>query len=289
MGKISRVTILASCLLPFVILWKTANAFPQKAASPGELEKNLLGDILQKSGEYCARLEQIALFYVCLEAVEETIFNPFRTLEGSVGWWKTEKNRYLYDYQLIHKGNLAESRILLKMNGQDLNIKESPLKTKRFLYQHVIFGPLGIFGYEAQASHDYSVEKETKLWGVPVLVIKAVPKNPATEKWLYGKAWLDKHNGSILKTEWEERSVKNYEAMVEFAKSVRAEPGLKQESEYAIEKNGIRFPSEFKVREDYYQRRTIGSGVRVITKSILSVTYKDYKFFTVETESGIKK
>jgi hypothetical protein len=237
---------------------------------------------------YCDRLNRIALYFVCTEEVEEKIFKPYRILEWG-GAWKTEKNNYIYDYQLVRKENIEESRILIKENGKQINMTGAPLKTQRFRYKHVIFGPIGVFGSEAQKRYDYSIEKETKLWGIPSLIIRAVPNNTEEVKWLYGKAWLDKANGCILKAEWEEKSLTNYEAMLEFAKAFNAHPGLKQESEYAFEKNGIRFPSQFTVIEDYYQRRTVGTGVRVITKSNLTVTYTDYKFFTVETETDFKK
>jgi hypothetical protein len=146
-----------------------------------------------------------------------------------------------------------------------------------------------MFRYEAQDDYQYSFEKETKLWGVPVVLIRAIPKRKERTGPLFGRAWIDRDNGSLLKAEWEQESVGNYIGMQDFAKANNAIPGLKQESEYRYEKNGIRFPSQFRVVEDYYQNRIIGGGRRVITKSTLDVIYTNYKFFIVETTTDFKK
>jgi len=50
-------------------------------------------------------------------------------------------------------------------------------------------------------------------------------------------------------------------------------------SEYSFEKNGIRFPSKYTVKENYIHPIWL-----TITKSVTNVTYSGYKFFTVETE-----
>lgn len=275
------ILIFSSFVLPCALVY---------GDSPTEqLDQDKLKDILQKTGEYCARVERISLYFICIEEIEEILFSPFRNLEFPARSWKSEKNRYMYDYQLIRKGEIEESRILLKENGKAQNLKGAPLKTKRFNYRNVIFGPIGIFGFEAQDKCQYSIEKETKLWDIPVIVIRAVPAVKGEASSLYGRAWVDKANGSFLKAEWEQESVINYSAMQEFAKANNARAGLKQASEYRYEKNGIRFPSEFSVAEDYYQNRDVGGGRRIITKSLLNVKYKDYKFFIVETETGLKK
>jgi len=214
----------------------------------------------------------------------ERIFTPYRRLPVSIGYSRTE-NYYLYDYQLIRKDKIEESRILLRENGIPSNMKDAPLKTQRFLYKYIIFGPIGIFGFEKQKLYDYSFEKETKLWGKPTLIVKAVPKNPKEVNCLYGKAWIDKNDGSILRIEWEEISLGNYEAALTFAKKINASPGLKHYSEYRIEKNGIRFPSQYTIREDYYRSK---ESKLKIEKSQLFVKYRNYKFFTVDTEVKIK-
>jgi len=248
--------------------------------SRGQSDQEKLGRVLQKAGEYCARLNRIALYFVCKEDIFEKVFYPYyvpRTLfRGEI-----EENHYVYDYQLIRTDQIEESRILLQENGVRSNMKDAPLKSKRFQYKHVIFGPIGIFGFNEQKLFGYSFEKETKLWGKPIVIIKAVPKNPNDVNYLYGKAWVDRDDGRILRIEWEDRSLGNYEAALATAKRIGAKPNLMHYSEYQIEKNGIRFPSLYMINEEYYRTYRM-------VKSQLTVKYDDYKFFTVDTEVTIK-
>ena len=117
-----------------------------------------------------------------------------------------------------------------------------------------------------------------------------IKKSPLVAEKLFGKAWVDRTNGSVLKIEWEESSIENYEEMQEFAESLRAKPRLSFSSEYRFEKNGIRFPSKYSMKENYQTDIDVLMGFRVIKKkdllekSELRVEYSDYQFFIVETE-----
>ena len=51
-------------------------------------------------------------------------------------------------------------------------------------------------------------------------------------------------------------------------------------TEFGFEKNGLRFPSR-SYTEQAYMRKDRGKS----PSAEISVTYKDYKFFTVETET----
>lgn len=63
-----------------------------------------------------------------------------------------------------------------------------------------------------------------------------------------------------------------------------ARPSINFISEYAYEKNGIRFPSQYLVKEEY-----IHPGMGRILVSETKVVYNDYRFFIVETEVEIKE
>jgi hypothetical protein len=244
--------------------------------------------ILKKAADYCAKLKNIALFFICDEEVFERIYEPYRILEWS-GRWRTEENSYLYDYQLVRKESINESRTLLMENKRVRKESNASLKTKRVWYKHIIFGPVGIFSADTQALHSYTLEKEERLWGRPVIVVNVVPANKAEVDWLYGKAWLDVADGGVLRIEWAEESMKNYAVVQEFAKKMNAKPLLDHSSEYRYEKNGIRFPSLFEIREEYEQLRPVLLGKRKLLKSELKVIYKNYKFFVVDTEVKVIK
>lgn len=263
--------------------------YSQKADSDST-DQAELETILKKCADYCERLSNSALFFVCRETIKEEIYqrapgsvsvrtvtsSGSYTIRRSGGGRNVEKNDYVYDYQLIRKENkIKESRILLKENGKKKNEKNAPLKTKIFEHKNIIMGPIGLLSDYWQQYHDYKIVKKEK----KVIVIEAVPKYGQKLNQLFGKIWVRKSDFSILKIEWNQQAIENYEKIEEIAKMLKAKPLITMVSEYAFEQKGIRFPSSYSIKEIYISR----SGRRFL-RSKKTVTYKDYKFFTVEWE-----
>lgn len=194
----------------------------------------------------------------------------------------SKKNEYTYDYQLIRKPHkIKERRTLIKENGQEKHEKNAPLKTKRFKHKNIIFGPIGLLSSYRQQYHHYEILDEDTILGRETIVIKAVPKSPAASRHLYGRIWVDKKKFSILKIEWNQNSIENFDALEETARKLHAEPRITIVGEYMFEKNGVRFPSQYLLIEEYKSKtRKI-----IYKKSELGILYKDYKFFTVEVET----
>lgn len=274
------------CLvLALAIVIPSISIFGQSAES-NSTEQAELEKILEKCAEYCHRLANAALDFVCIEKIKEEIFFRPQTHVSHVGTFystagrASRKNVYVYDYQLIRKKlQVKESRILIEENGKKKNEKDTELKTHLFGHQHIIFGPVGLLSEFWQQYYDYRIVKREKFKGDRVIVIEAIPIPHFKTDNLYGKVWIREGDFSIMKIEWEPESLKNYEVIEEIAKKLNAEPEIKLFSEYAFEKNGIRFPSRYLITEGYNQKR----GIR-FDRSKTTVTYKDYKFFTVKTE-----
>jgi len=223
---------------------------------------------------------------VCLEKIKEEVFYSPRMFVSKYGTRytassrTTNKNVYVYDYQLIRKDlKINESRILIEENGKKKDEKNAQLKTKMFGHEHIIFGPVGLLSEFWQQYYQYQVIKREKFKGDKVIVIEATPIPYMQTDNLYGKIWVREGDFSILKIEWDQKSLKYYELIEENAKKLNAKPVIKLYSEYAFEKNGIRFPSKYSIAEIYIHKR----GIRYM-RSKTTVTYKDYKFFTVETK-----
>lgn len=235
---------------------------------------------LKKAAEYCEKLESVALNFVCLEKLEEKIYNPYLTVGlRSFRSYRRELNRYEYDYQLIRKdGRTTERRILLKENGKEKREYDARLKTKRFDYKYVIFGPLGLLSKTWQQHHDYAIIGKETIGRARTMIIEATPKEPGLVEHLNGKIWVNEEDFSIIRIEWNQASMGNFKGVEGMAKQLEATPQIQLISEYQFEKNGIRFPSQYTVKENYK------TGPRILTKSALAVTYESYKFFTVETE-----
>ena len=228
-----------------------------------------LAAILKKSEEYCRRLEKAALDFICLEEVKE--FSRYYTPHTDI---------YLYDYQFIRKNEeIKERRNLIAVNGKKENIQDSSLKSVMFQYRNVLFGPVGLLSKSWQVQHEFKLIGEDTIHKEKAVVIEATPRLPLSEPHCYGKIWIKEDDGSVLKILWDQKSLGNFQSVEEWVKVHDAEPQITAFSEYGFEKNGLRFPSR-----NYTEQAYIRKDKRKFANAEISISYKDYKFFTVETE-----
>ena len=228
-----------------------------------------LAAILKKSEEYCRRLEKAALDFICLEEVKE--FSRYYTPHTDI---------YLYDYQFIRKNEeIKERRNLIAVNGKKENIQDSSLNSVMFQYKNVLFGPVGLLSKSWQADYDFKLIGEDTIHKEEAVVIEVTPRLALSEPHLYGRIWIKVENGSVLKIVWDQKSLGNFQSVEEWAKAHEAEPRITAFSEYGFEKNGLRFPSW-----NYIEQAYIRKDKRKFANAEISIFYKDYKFFTVETE-----
>lgn len=260
------------------------------SAKSGSPDSEQLKNILPLLAEYCSRFAEASLHYICLEEIKETIYSPLR--HGNYSFRGTrDNNSYIYDYQLIYKdGQYKENRILLEENGRETKEPDATLKVKRSSYEYLITGPVGLFSDFWQPFYDYRIIKTTKFKGKKVFVIDVRPKAGVKHKYLYGKAWIDAEDLSVQKIEYNQGSIINIENIQDSAEKIGLIPDITIVTEFAYEKNGIRFPSECSITEDYFRKNPAGrfSSLKY-HKSKLRITYSDYQFFTVETQVDIKK
>lgn len=263
------------------LLLPGAAAADRDQAGPG------LNSLLERAAKYCDKLSRSVLDFACRERIEEW-FHPeaqrFATgrfpVKRIIYVGRREKHAYLYDFQLIRDraGSIRESRILLKEDKKAVHVVDAPLKTRLFWHAYVVMGPLGLLSRERQADHDYRIVGEEKVGRERAVIIEAVTKAGVHAEHLVGKIWLGAGDAGVLKIEWDPSSIANYVGVEEAAKRFQMDPRIVMTSEYAFEKNGIRFPSRYTVQEIY------ASGRRRFQRSQTDVFYDEYKFFTVETE-----
>jgi VWFA-related protein len=258
-----------------------------------------LASVLEKAAAYCRRLENAALNFVCAEEVVESIYgggiDNFSDLMATLTEprviqsppkmnWPINTSEWIYDYQLIRgESGTQEKRTLLKENGDKKHEENAGLKTKRFSHARVVLGPIGLLGERAQASHTYGLVKESRMDGDPIWVIEVTPAASSAAS-LFGRAWVRKKDGAVLRIEWEPSSMENYAEIAEIGRRFKCVPQILFTSEYGFEKNGLRFPNSYAVVESYKGLRTAwGAAI-----SRTAVKYKDYKFFQVETAVDIR-
>jgi len=260
--------------------------------SLGPAEEIRLPAILNRAIRYCRRLEKAALDFVCLEEIsekidysrerEDEIYVPLNTgIRTQIKIAKRkQENTYLYDFQFTRKGELKrENRTLLEKNGKKTKEQDAPLETSVFQVRNVLFGPLGLLSENMQGYHDYQFIGEEEVQGEKVAVIDATPKKTLTGSHGFGRIWIKEGDGSVLKIEWKPESLPDIENLKARAKKYQSEISLTLITEYGFEKNGIRFPSRDTSEEAYVKP----DGIKFV-RSRTSVVYRDYKFFTVETD-----
>lgn len=257
-------------------------------------EQEELETILKKSAEYCEKLSNSVLDFICIEKITEEINTYISKREGFrkvldrndgggivvAPHPKKETNIYIYDYQMIRKDNkIRDRRILIRENGKKKNEVDVQLKTKRFKYQNIIFGPIALLAELMQPQYNYKIIKKGKFKGNKVVVIEATPKDTNKTNNPYGKLWIKEDDFSIVKIEWDQDSLPNLDFLIEDAKKFKSDPVIQIYAEYTFEKNGIRFPSKYNIVESYYRK-----GVKYFTRARLYVNYRNYKFFTVKSD-----
>ena len=228
-----------------------------------------LAAVLKKCADYCERLGGAALDFVCLEEVKELTahFSP-------------EVKTCLYDYQFVRKNQEAkEKRNLVAIDGKKVLAREADLQAVMFRYENVLFGPVGLLSKSWQAYHEYRMVGEEGSGPQKTVVIEATPSSVPLEPHCYGRVWVREGDGAVLKIVWDQRSLGNYRDVQEWAKSHGYEARITAFCEYGVEKKGLRFPSR-----NFSEQAYLDTDKRKTVMAAIDVVYKNYKFFTVETE-----
>jgi len=260
----------------------------QKAAA--EVNQAKLKNILKKTAAYCERLKKMALFFVCHENIEEKIYFYSRTkvfvsedYESSTPMPKVnlkqrrmKRSTYVYDYQMIKKGDKEEEkRILLKEGKKERQIENAELKIRGYKAKFLVYGPVGFLSHYWQNHFNYEISGQDEINGIKTIVISASPTEPREENYYFGKIWVDENDFSILKIMWDAKTLEGYEE--------KAFPGvtksLSWEVFYEVEKNGVRFPSRQLIKDIY-----LTEAGKQHPRFLTTFVYDNYKFFTVKTE-----
>jgi len=248
------------------------DAFEKNAEEVAHQQK--IEKILEKTAAYCHRLETELIHFFCKEVISENSYNRYGKIKKS----------FVYEYQLIkEEDKTIERRIQLKLNGARTRKKEVPLGTSIYQYKYLIYGPIAFFKKIQQRHFDYKIIKEEMFNNQRAVVIEAIPlRMGLSTKTLCGKIWLDADDEkfAVLKIEWHPKFlIENFEGSLE--KAIRQNFALKIDyySEFGIEKNGIRFPSKYLIKEYH-----INENGKEKCKASMDVVFKDYRFFSVGTE-----
>jgi len=295
---------------------RPASAEGQKEILAGETDSSQveLPRILAKSAEYCERLESAALDYICEETTRDVFHNLFTKEEmekspvvlsmvtgpGSISQLgipplpmpnpkRTEKNDYVCDYLLVKKGDTIEGRrIVLKENGRRLPDRKRVLEERRLSTLLPFFAPVRLLGRQRQPLLDYRLLGAKTISGKKAYIIGATSKTGGAAGIEQAQIWLEEKNGRVLKVEITGVPVEGYESVLRELIQYNVTARCITTYEYEIEKKGMAFPSSVRVRV-YYPMPGLEVETFIVGKISTDIKYDKYKFFTVETESGIRK
>ena len=270
-------------------------------------EDKELQRILDKCSEYCLKLSESALYYVCHERIKEKfknldgpapglsiippsfssqglVFSSASVVELILG--NTDRHVYVNDYQLIRRKEIIEEkRILMEMDRKNVNIENSPQLTRQSYSIKPILVPVQILSIEKRSRFLFRQAKDEKIKGKLVYVIEAYPRPGQKVNIRRGKLWVNKSDFQIVKAEIETDFVEGYEDIISECDNFYLKPHFKSTHYYEVEKNDILFPSRSNIRVEY-------SGLMAAKKALkseLDVTYENYKFFIVKTDHNVIK
>ncbi len=271
-------------------------ATPQQAAPSSPQGVSLpLDAILARAAEYCRKLESSTFDIVCREEIRETIDPKLDAAHkgvpenpGAPGFLgptlvistvRKIKRSFVYDYQCLRAGRaIREVRNEIEENGKGRMVPNAELQTSNVDFGAALLAPVGLFGVRSQPGYDFTIAGRDRIDETAVVIIDAKPRPGAPpSRSLYGRSWVDPATGDILRIEWSESRVGDFDVFAKRGAIYKRTPRLDILSEFGVEKNGIRFPSRLSVEEAYLK----DSG-KAFVRSKTEAVYKDFKFLSVE-------
>lgn len=272
-------------------LIKARDALPK---TEEELKRQTrLDKILKKSARYCKKLEQSAFHFFCKERVSEWTDYisgyPYPSAKQ-----KHQNRKLVYDYRILwDKKEMKEDRKLVKSDKVPFeHIKTMQGRINRpaiFKHRYLIFGPVSMLGEQWQSSYRYRLVGEETTREGKIAVIEALPLELREPALHFGKIHINEADGSVVKIEWNPKSMQNFDFLHSYKERFNISPRASFVIDFSVVKKGIRFPGKChiswgidKVNREF--RLGHRGKIAVITGATSDITYKNYNFFSVETE-----
>jgi hypothetical protein len=266
----------------------------------GEPISDELKAILDRSWEYCRKIDDIAHFYLCREKISQTtktIVNVGSSMMGSFednsifkvnsvvpDLANPERSQSINDYQITSQNSLVtELRTPVK---PPLNERISPFAQKSLSFPIPINIPAQLLAPGFRDEFIYSLGRDEKALGRNCQVIEIRSRRKRGVRILGAAIMVEKNGARVVKAEVECGSSAIDKRILTECQQYYLVPHMRVTYEYGIEKKGILFPSRSEVVLDYSQ---LGPTNTQDTKMKLEIRYDKYRFFIVETNAEIKK
>jgi len=254
------------------------------------IEQARLNQILKKCALYCKKLGQSVFHFYCREEVSERLYyiDSYPTLTH-----KQEEllRRFDYEYQVIRdKEQIKENRKPLRIGNVPFRQFQARQKPIVFSHRFLIFGPITLLDAQRQRFYKYSILEEETKNGEKIVIIEALPLYTQKPAMHFGKIRVKVDDGSVKGIEWNPKSIRNFQSLLEQTKRFGISPRISFFLDLNIAKNNIHFPSRCRVEwmlkninKKFIKASTRKNGF-TITGVVTDIIYKDYKFFSVDTK-----
>lgn len=281
---------------------KKPSADPSEVTFTGELKS-----VLEACADYCEKLSNYALYYVCLERISEKVrkvaeecigtmasgggpdLHPTELMLSNLYYLilkDTEKRASIYDYQLVRRNShIDEKRILLGSTKRTKDKKPAISGAKISYSLQSILWPARLLSREHRHEFSYRLAGDEKVKGKNAYVIEVQPGSGQDGDIKHAEIWVDKENYRILKLKVEAFYLEGYDQVYEECSRYYLTPHFTITHFYEHEKNGILFPSQSEIRIEY---SGLVSSKRE-RKADIDISYSHYRFFTVEVDHNIIK
>jgi TonB family protein len=268
-----------------------------------------LRQILDRCAEYCRKVINSALDFICEETIEEIHyrFGPDTHWSGVavspkggngvpyVAFWiptfdpqRTEKNVFVCDYLFVKNADrIDQRRIILRDNGRALPDRNRLLEGKTYSALMPLMASVNFLRQDYQSLYHYRILAGERIKGKKAHVLEAMPRYDDARSVQYAKIWVDQVTSQILQSEVEGVPLMGFDDVLEDATRFNTSPVFTVRHVYQTEKNGVLFPSQSTVRVGYPRSDNPFDGRMVKLK--MELGYKKYKFFAVETENRVIK
>jgi len=272
-----------------------------------------LKGVLTIASEYGRKLLSSVLNYVCEETINDITYRIRQDSQDQItATWQskslrtnmgvetgmigvpitimdpqlTRKIRFLCDYQLVSDGNIIkERRVILKQGGRKVN-KGLVLEEKRYSALVPALAGARFFSPDALDLFEFRIIGKKSVHGEESDIIEALPKSWNEEGIERARIWVNRKTGQIRRCEVTGVPLEGYEDVLSDCVLLGIHPNFVMTYEYGIDHMGIGFPSRTSVRIEYPMPVSLGGS---ILKATIEMKYSEYKYFTVSTESAVKK
>lgn len=272
---------------------------PSESIAPEPLNEDMAA-LLDKCWAYEKKYSEIADYYLCREKIREKI-RKLDLIRESTATTGNDKIRYRADYYLPKLGETSrktlfnEYQILSRDNRlREVRIPVVPPADKRDAQYELkpLSSPLPIgipsrlFAPGFRQEFKFSLGEDKKVLGKACRTIEVEVCKKRGAYIRKATAWVEKSSYRVVKTEVEyDPSVIDERLLAECKKSYLA-PSMTITYEYGVENKGFLFPSRQEISIMYDH---LGSSNDKEEKTNISMSYDQYRYFSVSTEYQIKK